>query len=53
MTFKIRFLRVMTKVNPNNGNKTKSEIFPCYILKSDSISFFHQKILKYFNDFQN
>ena len=25
----------MTKVNPNNGNETKSDIFPCDIFKSD------------------
>ena len=36
----------MTKVNPNNGNETKSDIFPWDIFKSDTISF-------YFNDFQN
>ena len=23
----------LTKVNPNNGNETKSDIFPCDILK--------------------
>ena len=43
----------MTKVNPNNGNKTKSFIFPWDILKSEAISFFYQKILKYFNHFEN
>ena len=43
----------MTKVNPSNGNETKSDIFPWDIFKSDTISFFYQKILKYFNDFQN
>ena len=37
MTFKI--------VNPNNGNETKSNIFPWDIFKSDAISFF-SKILK-------
>ena len=40
----------MTKVNPNNGNKTKSDILPRDIFKSDNYSFFNQK---YFNDFQN
>ena len=30
----------MTKVNPNNGNETKSDIFPWDIFKSDTISFF-------------
>ena len=43
----------MTKVNPNNANEAKSDIFPWNIFKSDTISFFYQKILKYFNDFQN
>ena len=27
----------MTKVNPNNGNETKSDIFPWDIFKSDVI----------------
>ena len=30
----------MTKVNPNNGNETKSDIFPRNIFKCDTISFF-------------
>ena len=30
----------MTKVNPNNGHETKSDIFPWGIFKSDTISFF-------------
>ena len=51
MTLKIKIS--MTKVNPHNGNERKSEIFPWDIFKSDAISFFYQKILKYFNDFQN
>ena len=38
----------MTKVNPNSENETKS----WDASKSDTISFY-QKILKYFNDFQN
>ena len=29
----------MTKVNPNNGNETKSDIFPWDIFKSETISF--------------
>ena len=33
----------MTKVNPNNGNETKSDIFPWDMFKSDAVSFFHQK----------
>ena len=37
----------MTKVNLNNENETKSDIFPWDTFKSDI------KILKYFNDFQN
>ena len=40
----------MTKVNPNNGNETKSDIFPRGIFKSDII-FIGHKILKYLNDF--
>ena len=42
----------MTKVNLNNGNKTKLDIFPWDIFKFVSI-FSYQNILKYFNDFQN
>ena len=49
MNFKIiKFLSFMTKVNPNNENEAKS----WDASKSDTISFY-QKILKYFNDFQN
>ena len=33
----------MTEVTPNNGNETKSDIFPCDIFKSDAISFFIKK----------
>ena len=40
----------MTKMNQNNGNETKSDIFPRDILKSDII-FIGRKILKYFNHF--
>ena len=29
----------MTKVNPNNGNETKSDIFSWDTFKSDTISF--------------
>ena len=43
----------MTKVNPSNGNETKSDIFQWDIFKSATISFFQQKMLKYFNEFQN
>ena len=41
----------MTKVNPNNVNKTKSGIFPWKIFKSDT--FFYKNILKNLNDFEN
>ena len=41
----------MTKVNPNNGNETKSNIFPWDIFKSDTI--FLSKHIKYFINFQN
>ena len=40
----------MTKVNPNNGNEIKSDIFPRGIFISDII-FIGHKILKYLNDF--
>ena len=33
----------MSKVNPNNRNETKSDIFPWNTFKSDAISFFYQK----------
>ena len=33
----------MTKVNPNNGNETKSDIFPWDIFKSGNIYFFIKK----------
>ena len=42
----------MTKLNPNNENERKSNIFLWGIFKSD-IEFFYQKILKYFNDCHN
>ena len=34
----------MTKVNPNNGNETKSDIFPWEIFKSGVISFSSKNI---------
>ena len=34
----------MTKVNPNNGNETKSDIFPWDIFKSDPICFLSKNI---------
>ena len=43
----------MTIVNPNNGNETKSDIFPQNIFKSGVIFILYQKLLKYFYDFQN
>ena len=36
----------MTKVNPNNGNETKSDIFPRDTFKSEVKSFFYQKNIK-------
>ena len=42
----------MTKVNPNNGNETKWNIF--HETYPNLTSFFiGHKILKYFNDFYN
>ena len=32
---KSEFLNFMTKVDPNNGNETKSDVFPSYIFTSD------------------
>ena len=49
---KSEFVSFMTKMNPNNGNKTKSDIFPWDIFKS-GIVFIGCKILKYFKDFYN
>ena len=43
----------MSKVNVNNGNETKSDIFSWDIFKSENIFFFYQNLLKHFNDFQN
>ena len=34
----------MTKVNPNNGNYTKSDIFPWHIFKYDAISLLSKNI---------
>ena len=34
----------MTQVNPNNRDKTKSDIFPWDIFKSDNISFLSKNI---------
>ena len=46
MNFKIE----MTKVNPNNGNETSSDIFSWDIFKSDIIFHWSQNI---FDDFYN
>ena len=35
----------MTKVNPNNGNETKSDIFPWDIFKYEAIYFFIKNYL--------
>ena len=43
MNFKKIFLSFMTKVNPKNGNETKSDVFPWEIFKSDVISIFIKK----------
>ena len=43
----------MAKVNLNNGNETKSGIFPWDIIKFATGCFFYQNTSKYFNDFQN
>ena len=43
----------MTKVNPSNGSKTKSDIFSWDIFKSEVIYYFVKKRIKYFNNFQN
>ena len=44
----------MTKVSPNNGHETKSDILPSDIFKFDTDHIFlYQRLLKYFNDFQN
>ena len=40
----------MNKVNSNNGNVTKSDIFPWDLFKPGITSFL-SKIFKYFNDF--
>ena len=44
----------MTKVNPNNGNETKSENFLWSLFKFDVIfSLIKKKTLQYFNNFQS
>ena len=34
----------MTKINPNNGSETKTDIFPWDIFKSDTISLLQKNI---------
>ena len=36
---KLKFLNFTTKVDPNNGNETKWDIFTWDIFKSDTITF--------------
>ena len=36
----LKFLSFMTKVNPNNENETKSDIFPMDIFQFGTVSFF-------------
>ena len=36
----LKFLSFMTKVNPNNENEAKSDIFPMDIFQFDTVSFF-------------
>ena len=38
MISKSKFLRFMTKVNPNNGSETNSYFFPWDIFKSKSVA---------------
>ena len=47
---KSKFLTCITKVNPSNENETKSDVSP-YLNLAPYL--FYQKILKYFNAFQN
>ena len=41
---KSKFLSFMTKVNPSNGNETKSDIFSWDIFKTDTLSFLSKNI---------
>ena len=48
MTFKIAIYQLyMTKLNPKNGNETKSDNFPWDILKPDAIPFLSKKVKLY------
>ena len=53
MTFKIEISQFMTKVNLKNGNETKSDFFLWTYLNLAPYLFYHNILLKYFNDFQN
>ena len=53
MTFKIEIFRFITKVNPNNENEAKSQAFFHETYSNLTPYLFYQKILKYFDDFQN
>ena len=51
---KSKLLIFMTKINPNNGNERKSNIFPMGRIQTSNFPFFIvRKILKYLNDFYN
>ena len=50
---KSKCLFLMTKVNPNNGNETKSENFLWSLFKFDVIFSLTKKTLEYFNYFQS
>ena len=52
LLLKSKFLSYMAKVNPNNGNETKSGIFLRTYSNLTSFFIVHT-ILKYFNDFYN
>ena len=49
---KSTFLNIMSRVKPNSGYETKSDIFSREIFKPDII-FIGHKILKHANDFCN
>ena len=53
MTFKIEISQFMTKVNLKNGNETKSDFFLWTYLNLAPYLFYHNILLKYFNDFRN
>ena len=48
MTFKIEISQSYDEVNPNDGNETKSDVFPVDMFKSDVMSFFFIKNIKVF-----